>query len=267
MGDGGKLCCAVNMPPGWTCDGRATDDAATFWCWGHKIAGAEPSSYTWIAASGNWSICFEAFASSVALDQQNCVDQYATIKASATSTTLAGARPFEQLAGDLLVYFAASSGTPAVTFSAGVTLLQQFNGSASGWEVQAAAAQTTARTVTFTPTETNRVEMTMAYAALPPAAATTHTVSGTGQVSIVSPVAIGLSLTGIPASLGVAKGNPARYFELGNIAFGGTSGFLRNYYLTHSAELIMAPAQGFTLLDYSLAAGVTAVITEYLVVT
>jgi hypothetical protein len=108
------------------------------------------------------------------------------------------------------------------------------------------------------------VETTTSYVALPPAAATVHTLTGSGQVAIASPVAIDIALTGLAGSLGTGKGNPTRYFQLGNIAWGTSLGFGRNYYLEHANEIVVAPFGTCTLLAYSFAPGITATVTEHL---
>lgn len=254
----------VTWPPGWIVDGKCTDDGGGNYEWGHRVGANEPTSYTWSAASTNWIVLLESFNSTVALDTNNVVDQYATVKASATSTTLAGARPFEQNSGDLLIYFAGSGGSQSTTWPAGVTNLQNANGVGCAWEVFASTGQTTARTVTYGSTTTNRVETTTAYAALAPPSAVVHTLSGSGQVAIANPVAIDIALTGLAGSLGTGKGNPVRYFELGNIAWGTALGFGRNYYLEHANEIVVAPFATCTLLAYSFAPGITATVTEHL---
>jgi hypothetical protein len=254
----------TNWPPGWVCDGHCTDDAGGVYAWGHKVAALEPSSYTWGQASGAWTLLFESFNSTVALDNSNIVDQFGTVKASATATTLAMPRPVETFAGDLIIYFACSAGAQTVTFGAGTTFLQSLLGLNDAWEVQSAAGQATARTATYSSTITSRVGTTTAYAALAPVTPTGHVLTGSGVQAISNPVAIDIQLTGIPASLGIAKGNPTRYFNLGNIAWGTSLGYGRNYYLEHASEIVVAPFATCTQLAYSFAAGITATVTERL---
>jgi hypothetical protein len=252
----------LNWPDGWIADGHSVDDGGAIYAWGHKVAGAEPSTYTWKCNTGSWNILLESFASTVQLDTTNIVDQYANVKASATATTLAGARPFEVYAGDLIIRWASSNSSASTTWPAGVTNLQNSNGMGDAWEVQASAGQATARTVTFGSSVTNRSETCAAYAALPPIAPTAHVLTGSGQISIASPVAIDIALTGLAGSLGTGKGNPTRYFQLGNIAWGTSLGFGRNYYLEHANEIVVAPFATCTLLAYSFAAGISATVTE-----
>jgi len=254
----------LNWPPGWICDGHAVDNSGSLFAWGHKLAATEPSTYVWKCTSNSWNILCECFATTVALDPLNCVDEYAMVRAAATATTLAGAVPIEAYAGDLIIRWASSQGSVSTTWPSPMINLQNSNGMGCAWEVQSAAGLATARTVTFGSTQTNRIETCTAYAALPPATSLTHNVSGSGSFSLANPVAIAIALTGLASSLGTGKGTPTRYFELGNIAWGTADGYGRNYYLEHANELVIAPAQPMTLLAYSFAPGISAVITEKL---
>ncbi len=259
---GGADC--TQGPPGWLCVARWLDDGGarfSVWC---RVAASEPTTYTWTFSSSTTGIVlFDAFTSTVALNPLDCTDAYATVKASTSSTTLAGSRPFESLAGDLIVRFAGCAGTPTVTW-ASMTNLQALLGFGSAFEVQAATGQAAARTVTYGSAQTNRSETCVAFCALPPAAAVAHTVSDSGIIDILSPVAIDIQLTGLPSSLGTGIGNPVRYFEMGNIAWGTTLGYGRNYYLEHASEIVVAPFATCTKLAYSFRSGITAVITERL---
>lgn len=251
-------------PPGWICDGRALSDHPTYYSWWHRVAANEATSYAWACASGNWAILLESFNQSGSLDQLDCADNYQFTKVAATATTLPLARPFETFSGDLIFYAADSFTSNTVAWPAGVTALQAVGGFADGWEVLATNGQTTARTITYSATSNNRIGITTAYASLAPVAAVVHTLSGSGQVSIASPVAIDIALSGLAGSLGTGKGNPVRYFQLGNIAWGTSLGFGRNYYLEHANEIVVAPFATCTLLAYSFAPGITATITEHL---
>ncbi len=86
-------------------------------------------------------------------------------------------------------------------------------------------------------------------------------VTGTGTLSISSPSTILVDITPTPVVLGTGKGNPTRYFDLGNVSFGKDGYFSRNYYLEHEHERISAPFAADTLA-YSIGTGLTATITE-----
>lgn len=90
----------------------------------------------------------------------------------------------------------------------------------------------------------------------------THIVSGAGSVAISSPAGVTVALTGIPASVGQSKGNPARYQSIGSIVFGTAAGNLRHYFLSLDTELVVAPVPDATILYYSILPGITATITE-----
>lgn len=86
--------------------------------------------------------------------------------------------------------------------------------------------------------------------------------TGHGQITVDRPVAVLITLSGIPISQDTALGYPVRYFHLGNVAWGAAGGFARNYYLEHQVELVPAPFVGATVLAYSFAPGLTAEIAE-----
>lgn len=99
-------------------------------------------------------------------------------------------------------------------------------------------------------------------AAFTPAASTsTGGLSGQGSITVASPTRIRVHLTHIPLSLGTGMGNPIRFFEVGNIAWGNGGFFTRNWYLEHEHELIVAPIPDADEVLYSFGPGVTATIT------
>lgn len=252
-----------SWPDGWNVDFQVNGTNAVAVTIGHKKAtSAEPASYSWPITGATWGVLIDAYNIG-AFNQAYCVEDSNFVATAATATTVVTPAITTQHAHALLVHYAASlSGGPAVTWPAGVTSVQNTGGQGEAWEDQVAAGVSSTRTATFAPTSTNRLGVTIGYFAVTPPSPITHTVSGSGTISLSAPVAISLALTGIPSSLGTGRGNPTRYFEMGNIAWGDANGYLRNYYLQHAAELILAPFQPATLLAYSLASGITAVITE-----
>jgi hypothetical protein len=84
--------------------------------------------------------------------------------------------------------------------------------------------------------------------------------SGAGSISISSPTAVEITITPTPTAQGQAMGNPARYFMLGNVAWGNSGYASRNYYIEHLSERVEAPFPADTLY-YSFAFGLTATIT------
>lgn len=85
-------------------------------------------------------------------------------------------------------------------------------------------------------------------------------VTGTGTVTISSPTAVQIAITPTPSFLGQGAGNPTRWFGLGNVSWGASGFFSRNYYLEHDSELVLAPFAADTLA-YSIAPGFTATLT------
>jgi len=249
-------------PPGWQADGESLDDSGNGWSWGHRVASAaEPTTYTWKSGSGGWIVVLDAFTG-VTLDAGNILLQSWPILVAATGTTLLLPRPWLPQANDLVVYSASSQGTPTMTMSAGPTLAQTISGVSTWWEIPAAAGNLAQRTVTYGTSTLHRIGNTVVYGGRTPETPAVHTLSGSGTVTIAAPVALAVSLSGIPSGLGTGRGNPTRYFELGNLAWGTASGYGRNYYLEHAAELVIAPFPGATALAYSFAPGITATVTE-----
>ena len=88
--------------------------------------------------------------------------------------------------------------------------------------------------------------------------------TGTGVISVSSPAAIVVSMTGSTGNIGTGLGNPTRYFELGNVSFGRSGHFGRNYFLEHTDEFLLASFARADQVSYSIRSGMTATITEIL---
>jgi hypothetical protein len=84
--------------------------------------------------------------------------------------------------------------------------------------------------------------------------------SGAGSFSVSSPTAVEISISPTPTAQGQAAGNPARYFMLGNIAWGNSGYASRNHYIEHLSERAEAPFPADTFY-YSIALGLTATFT------
>ena len=252
----------LTWPAGWQEDGRLIDTGGGFAAWGHKQAqSVEPASYSWSCVSGSWSVLFESFRHGT-FDPTNCNESSGVSAIAVSATTIPAPRPLMTTTDGFVVYAGTCGGNVTVTVSAGATILQTLTGAATAWEATSATGQTATRTFTFGSSQPNRVAISQGYIALAPPAAVVHTLSGSGVQAISNPVALAVSLAGIPSSLAIAKGNPTRYFGLGNIAFGNANGYFRNYYLEHAAEQILSPLSTATLLAYSFASGITATVTE-----
>lgn len=116
----------------------------------------------------------------------------------------------------------------------------------------------------FTPggTTSNRIGVSIALRPATAAPSGQHIVTGSGSFAIATPVAVSVTLTSIPSGIGTAKGNPTRYFNLGNIAWATPNGAIRQHFLSLATELVIAPMSDATTMYYSLVPGMTATIQE-----
>jgi hypothetical protein len=93
---------------------------------------------------------------------------------------------------------------------------------------------------------------------------TTHTgLSGAGAISISGLLGIKINLTTLPLSYGVEGTSPPLHFDLGFVTFGTVDGFGQAVRVDRNPQVILPPrCSAFTDLDYDLAPGVVATITE-----
>lgn len=87
--------------------------------------------------------------------------------------------------------------------------------------------------------------------------------TGDGEIAIQGLLGAKVSLTTIPASRGVAAGEPDELFDIGFVTFAVTDGYPHSVRIEHNPHVILpARASVFTRLSYSLTPGVVATITE-----
>ncbi len=92
---------------------------------------------------------------------------------------------------------------------------------------------------------------------------TAHTgLTGKGSISVTNPVAVTVSISGITAGTPRTKGNPDRFFNLGEISFATNNGPTRQHYIQMQTELVISPMNDCTTIYYSFAPGFTGTITE-----
>jgi hypothetical protein len=92
-------------------------------------------------------------------------------------------------------------------------------------------------------------------------AGTSHTVSGNGQFAIAGLIGLSVAFTP-PAQLGSEAGDPTEYFSCGFVTTGDADGWHSSRRLDHTPTLILPISGSDTLVGYSLAPGMSAVITE-----
>lgn len=94
--------------------------------------------------------------------------------------------------------------------------------------------------------------------------ATTHAaLSGAGSLTIGGLIGVKVDLTTIPASYGRSGTSPTEYFDLGWVTFGTPDGFPSSFRVDKELNLLTPRLCGaYTVLDYQLAPGVIATITE-----
>lgn len=90
-----------------------------------------------------------------------------------------------------------------------------------------------------------------------------HTVTGRGNVAVVSPNWLSIALSGVfPPVTSTGQAEPANYFHVGMISWGtAANGAMKAYPVTRLSDLVEVPA-GMDTLWYEFQVGVTAVITE-----
>jgi hypothetical protein len=95
-------------------------------------------------------------------------------------------------------------------------------------------------------------------------ASTAHTgLSGAGQINVSGLLGVKIHLTTIPSSYGRQGTFPTEYFDLGWVSFGTADGFPSGVRLSRADQLLLpARCSAYTELDYDLAPGVVATITE-----
>ena len=270
--DGDLLVAAFNydatstlvMPSGWahvTGSPATVAGAARYACvW--KIASAEGSTFAFSQTG-----CSHIFVGLLArYENINAAPAPVSAVTTATSSTVTGPTVTSTVNDSLIVRLALSDGASSLAFASGTSrLLHGENGDLIRLvDSNQATAGATGTNVATANTSNHLAAFTVAFKQ--GASPTTHVVTGSGSFSIGTCAAISASYTGIPSSLGTGKGNPVRYFELGNVAWATANGASRNYYLEHNPELIVAPFVGATTFYYSLLPGVTATFTELLVV-
>lgn len=88
-----------------------------------------------------------------------------------------------------------------------------------------------------------------------------HTVSGTGSITVSAPAFLALAISGRPARLSSGAANPPNWYHVGMLSWGTANGAMVAYPVTRDADLVQLPA-GMSTVWYEFASGVTAVITE-----
>jgi hypothetical protein len=262
--DSGSALGTVTLPLGWssTSVGGISNTSIfdqTFW---HLATGADSGG--WVFSWVNNSIQAQAV-----LRIYRGVDQVTPIDATwqtasgtgtpdtAAAITVATANAFVEshLVAVNNVTWTAPVTTPATTL---------YRSTAGGndvfYEGPVSAGALAART--FTPSGTTGRWVSSSIAIRPSAAITHSGLTFSGSISVSTPAAIKVVMTGSLSTGGQGLGNPTRYFGLGNIAWATANGPLRNYYLEHSTELILAPMTDATTIYYSFAGGITGAITE-----
>ncbi len=87
--------------------------------------------------------------------------------------------------------------------------------------------------------------------------------TGSSVLTIPSCIGVLITLTTVPAWVGVEAGSPTTLFEAGWIAWGNTDGFTAREFISASPQLSLPnEAQQFTRLGYTIAPGVVATIQE-----
>lgn len=87
--------------------------------------------------------------------------------------------------------------------------------------------------------------------------------SGAGAIAIGGLLGAKVDLTTIPGSYGREGTSPTEFFDLGFVTFGTADGFPSSYRLGKQSNLFLPARCGaYTVLDYDLAPGVVATITE-----
>jgi len=256
----------VTAPTGWSQSNLGNVAASSLFTqlwW--KLAGpSEPSSYTW-----NWtnpSTPGQFFTGGwLGCDLSQPID-VAFTHANGTTTPDAAAAITYGAANAWVLTFLSSVNNIHWTAPVTTPVTNLFLSTSGGLDIFDSGPEVSSPVAarTFTPSGTSGVWIANSVALRPATAGGggSHTVTGVGSFAITSPVAISVTLTGIPGSASLSQGNPNRYNKLGSIAWATPNGAIRQYFLSMAIELIIAPISDATTLYYSLAPGMTAVIQE-----
>jgi hypothetical protein len=223
-----------------------------------KIASSEPASWTFSTSGSNLGfvglvVRYTGILAAPAPVAGLATSTTSSVTAPAVTTLTADSLVIRAAFGDNATTLSFASGTSRALVGGSGDLIRVVDQD----QVTVAATPTDVATAN---TANNMAAFTVAFKQT--TVSGTHVVSGAGSFAVASPVGMSASYTGIPTSLGQGRGNPVRYFELGNVAWGTANGPTRNYYLEHNPELIVAPFAGATIFYYSLAPGVTATFQE-----
>lgn len=255
---------AITPPTGWsqTSLGSFSGTGLFMQVWWRLAGGSEPLTYHWLAANNTVPAQW-IFATYSGVSQSTPID---VAWQTATGTTTPDNCPAITTVTDgcaILSWLAAVnniSWTAPVTSPVTAVRLNTGGGQELFDSIPYNHGTIAART--FTPSGTSGRWLAATIAIRPSGTVVHSGLTGTGSVAVSSPPAVQITMTGIPAGIGQGKGNPPRYFDLGNIAWGTGNGALRNWYLEHSTELVIAPISDASVIYYSFAPGVTGSITE-----
>jgi hypothetical protein len=90
----------------------------------------------------------------------------------------------------------------------------------------------------------------------------THTLSGTGQVAIATPIGLSIATAGIPSWVARAPGTPTTYHGLGKLSVGHALGWQAPVDLELVPQLVYPLPTEYTLLGYTFLAGLTVTVGE-----
>jgi len=250
----------LTLPSGWAhVTGSPVTVAASVKCscaW--KIASGEPASYAFANSAG------AAVFTALVARYNGILAAPAPVSAvtTATASTVTGPTVTTIATDSLVARVALGDNSTSLAFASGTAraLVGRSGDLIRLADQNQATVAATGTNVATANTSNHLAAFTVAFKQSVPA--TTHVVSGSGSFSIGTCAGLSVSYTGLPTSLGTGKGNPVRYFELGNIAWATANGAARNYYLEHNPELIAMPFVGANLVYYSLIPGVTATFSE-----
>lgn len=97
---------------------------------------------------------------------------------------------------------------------------------------------------------------------MPLIAGPVHDLGESVEIAVESPAAVSLNLA-VPAQIGVALGEPLRYFDLGRAAVGTSAGWLQSFVLEHADQLLWPLPPSCSRLGLTLAVGVTGTAQEW----
>jgi hypothetical protein len=228
-----------------------------------KIAGgSEPASYTLGNSGGSGG--YEA-AALIRYTGIAAAPTPVSAVATATATTIATPTVTTTAADSLVLRAVGTFNAASLSIASGTVRALQGAGGDLLMVAELDKATVGATGTDVATANTSNAMQSIVAAFLQTTGPVTHSVSGAGSFSINSPPALSVVLSGIPSRLGTGKGNPVRYFELGNISIGSANGQMRNYFLEHATELVLCPFATATEVYYSFPVGVTATISELVV--